>query len=135
MKGCVPATITAAASALAAATVLAQAPLPDQRPESPPGGERRGAEERGVAAPNAALDMAAMVDVQQRLRAAGFDPGNTNGLFDQKTSDAVRQFQRAKGLPVTGQIDSATRAALLGRPVPSDADRARNGSQTAPPPR
>ncbi len=49
--------------------------------------------------------------IQKRLSSAGFSSGD-NGLFDQATQDAVRQFQHAKGLKVDGVVGQQTLAAL-----------------------
>ncbi|MEC3860956.1 lytic murein transglycosylase [Mesobacterium sp. TK19101] len=40
--------------------------------------------------------------LQRGLNAAGFDAGDPDGVFGKKTEAAIRAFQRAKGLPVTG---------------------------------
>ncbi|QPA30665.1 S41 family peptidase [Thermaerobacillus caldiproteolyticus] len=45
---------------------------------------------------------------QQMLKGLGFDPGREDGYFSQKTVEAVKQFQKANNLPVTGKIDKAT---------------------------
>jgi hypothetical protein len=50
---------------------------------------------------------------QERLKAAGFDPGAVNGRLGPRTKTALRQYQAAYGLPVTGALDAATRKALL----------------------
>ncbi|GAB7388196.1 L,D-transpeptidase family protein [Bacillaceae bacterium] len=42
--------------------------------------------------------------VQNRLKAAGYYTGPTNGIFDWNTEIAVKQFQKENRLPVTGQI-------------------------------
>jgi hypothetical protein len=49
---------------------------------------------------------------QARLAEQGFDPGPRDGQMGPKTQAALRQFQRAHGLPLTGKLDEATRAAL-----------------------
>jgi peptidoglycan hydrolase-like protein with peptidoglycan-binding domain len=54
-----------------------------------------------------ARDMIQQAQVQ--LKVAGYDPGRADGIFDEKTSAAVRQYQTAKGLPVTGLLDQHTR--------------------------
>lgn len=53
-----------------------------------------------------------IVQAQTLLRAAGFDP-REEGVFTARTEAAIRQFQAAKDLPVTGLLDDRTRAALL----------------------
>lgn len=49
--------------------------------------------------------------LQESLAAAGFSSG-ANGIFDEPTQEAVRRFQRAKGLMVDGVVGPQTRAAL-----------------------
>jgi peptidoglycan hydrolase-like protein with peptidoglycan-binding domain len=50
---------------------------------------------------------------ESHLRAAGFDPGPIDGLFDAKTEAATFAYQQKHGLPRTGVLDRATRTALL----------------------
>jgi peptidoglycan hydrolase-like protein with peptidoglycan-binding domain len=59
-----------------------------------------------------AIDTPTLIQVQQMLRAAGFDPGTTSGVMDQRTQEAILRYQRAKGLRPTGRLDAQTRAAL-----------------------
>jgi membrane-bound lytic murein transglycosylase B len=41
--------------------------------------------------------------LQERLNAAGFDAGTPDGVFGRtRTEAAIRAFQQARGLPVTG---------------------------------
>ncbi|TVR27798.1 MAG: hypothetical protein EA389_01980 [Ilumatobacter sp.] len=59
----------------------------------------------------------AVATVQQALLDAGLRfAGGADGIFGMATSNALRQFQHSKGLPVTGEIDAAT-AAALGAPT------------------
>jgi peptidoglycan hydrolase-like protein with peptidoglycan-binding domain len=46
---------------------------------------------------------------QTMLKIAGFDSGRIDGVFDAKTADAVRQYQAANGIPVSGLLDEPTR--------------------------
>jgi len=46
------------------------------------------------------------------LRELGYDPGSIDGRMGRKTHEALRQFQRDRDLPETGQVDTATKAAL-----------------------
>ena len=56
---------------------------------------------------------------QVLLDRAGFSPGVIDGLKGISFDHAVRGFQESRGLPVTGQLDNATRAALLRDRAPS----------------
>lgn len=52
--------------------------------------------------------------IQQLLMKAGITVnGGADGIFGLATQRAVRTFQQAKGLAVTGQVDAATDAALV----------------------
>ncbi|MEY3870199.1 MAG: hypothetical protein RLZZ338_4093 [Cyanobacteriota bacterium] len=60
----------------------------------------------------------AQVDVIQRhLQINGFDPGKLDGSYGSQTAAAVKQFQRAKGLEVTGVVNEATWKALTNEPL------------------
>jgi peptidoglycan hydrolase-like protein with peptidoglycan-binding domain len=55
----------------------------------------------------------AVAQVQQALKDAGLRfAGGVDGIFGMATSNALSQFQHSKGLPVTGEVDAATAAAL-----------------------
>jgi peptidoglycan hydrolase-like protein with peptidoglycan-binding domain len=45
---------------------------------------------------------------QQALRDKGYDPGPIDGVWGPKTAKAVRDYQKAEGLTVTGRMDTAT---------------------------
>jgi peptidoglycan hydrolase-like protein with peptidoglycan-binding domain len=65
----------------------------------------------------AALDQLLAQDMiqlaQMHLKIAGFNPGRNDGVFDTQTADAVRKYQAAKGIPVSGLLDEQTRRVLL----------------------
>ena len=54
-----------------------------------------------------------MQQVQARLKAAGFDPGTPDGTLGPKTRDALRRYQRTRGLPATGELDDKSPGGTL----------------------
>ena len=46
--------------------------------------------------------------VQEKLRANGFDPGPVDGTFNSKTQAALAQFQLSRAMPASGALDEAT---------------------------
>jgi peptidoglycan hydrolase-like protein with peptidoglycan-binding domain len=54
----------------------------------------------------------AVKNVQNLLKEQKFYIGTVNGVFDQKTEQAVRKFQKSKGLKVDGIIGPKTLATL-----------------------
>jgi peptidoglycan hydrolase-like protein with peptidoglycan-binding domain len=58
---------------------------------------------------------AAVKRIQQLLMNAGIHvAGGADGIFGLATQRAVREFQQARGLPVTGKVDASTETALAG---------------------
>lgn len=49
---------------------------------------------------------------QIALERVGFSPGVIDGGIGRKTDVATREFQRVRGLPITGKLNAATAAAL-----------------------
>jgi len=47
--------------------------------------------------------------IQKVLEAQGYDPGLLDGQWGQSTRNAVEQFQRDSGLPITGIPDQSTK--------------------------
>ncbi|HZV00496.1 MAG TPA: GH25 family lysozyme [Planctomycetota bacterium] len=63
-----------------------------------------------------------VIELQDDLKTAGFDPGPVDGKFGPKTERAVRSFQASAGLAVDGIVGKKTVAALEAKnppPAPS----------------
>lgn len=59
--------------------------------------------------------------IQQQLADKGFDPGPIDGVPGRRTLAAVKSFQKAVGLPATGQADAETLGKLFtGSPAQPD---------------
>ena len=50
--------------------------------------------------------------VQETLRDKGYDPGPIDGVMGSQTRTAIRQYQTAENLPVTGHLDGETAGKL-----------------------
>jgi len=73
---------------------------------------RAGADKASLSQPATAPQRQRIRQVQERLQAAGFSPGPVDGALGSRTRDALRRYQRAKGLRSTGEPDKATLKAL-----------------------
>lgn len=49
-----------------------------------------------------------IMKMQTALRNAGFEPGIIDGKMGPRTRDALREFQKAHGLPADGRLDRQT---------------------------
>ncbi len=74
---------------------------------------------------------ASVRQLQERLRAAGFDPGGADGVYGARTRRAVSQFQRAQGLDVDGKVGVNTTRALQRRRNTDAFEPARPASRTS----
>jgi peptidoglycan hydrolase-like protein with peptidoglycan-binding domain len=59
------------------------------------------------------MDRGDTKNAQQALQAKGYNPGPIDGIHGPRTSAALRDYQKAEGLNVTGQMDGDTRAKLM----------------------
>lgn len=50
---------------------------------------------------------------QENLIQLGFDPGPPDGVFTERTQEALRNYQERYGMVVSGQLDEETRRQLL----------------------
>jgi peptidoglycan hydrolase-like protein with peptidoglycan-binding domain len=62
--------------------------------------------------------------VQVALTDQGFDPQGIDGSYWTHTETAVKAFQQARSLEVTGKVDVSTWTELLGIPIPTTQERA-----------
>ena len=102
---------TAAVAALVAGAALAQSNAPE-RPKQVNGSwvapGTPGSPIRGD-----------LFHAQVLLDVAGFSPGAIDGRAGSSQTEAIRGFQQANGLNVSGKLDAATKAALLKNNRPS----------------
>ena len=54
----------------------------------------------------------AIVRLQVELKKAGFNPGSADGHFGSNTQNALKEFQKARGLDVSGIADAKTWAEI-----------------------
>jgi len=66
-------------------------------------------------APVTDADRAAIVGVQDRLRAVGYQPGPSTGTWTHDTNYAIAFLQRDEGLPATGVLDGTTAQRLAAK--------------------
>jgi len=66
-------------------------------------------------------------DLQQRLDTKGFSPGPIDGVMGPRTKNAIREFQQANNLPVTGKPTMETMD-HLGLLTQDEVDRMNNTS-------
>lgn len=61
--------------------------------------------------------------IQTALTSAGFDTNGVDGVFGGGTNSAVKGFQTANSLTVSGAIDDTTWQQLMNRPAPTASER------------
>jgi peptidoglycan hydrolase-like protein with peptidoglycan-binding domain len=71
---------------------------------------------------------------QERLKAAGFNPGPIDGVLGPQTRAALRRYQASQGLPATGALDEATRPVLALSERPPEGGEAKPGPWLKAPP-
>jgi N-acetylmuramoyl-L-alanine amidase len=67
---------------------------------------------RALVPPRAGVEPVDVLDVQERLAALGFWPGEVDGQMGPRTKSAIRDFQDQNRLPITGELDQRTREVL-----------------------
>jgi peptidoglycan hydrolase-like protein with peptidoglycan-binding domain len=76
----------------------------------------------------------AIESVQQKLTEQGFYYGEINGKKDADTTAAIRRYQIRNGLPITGEIDAATKRSLGLTSKPASMPEPRSTSTPGPTP-
>ena len=79
------------------------------------------------------MDRGDTKNAQQALQAKGYNPGPIDGVHGPRTSAALREYQKAEGLKVTGQMDADTRAKLMASSGAGSAPAASPSTTTATP--
>ena len=81
--------------------------------ESNPENKKLKTREKGTEHSKAKIaDKKTIVFVQTQLIRAGYNPGPADGIFGRKTEMAIRQFQKDRGIEVTGNINKETLSLL-----------------------
>ena len=76
------------------------------------GSSSMGSSSHGMTHKHAGHASSLVREVQQALKDKGNDPGAIDGKLGPKTKAAIRDFQKANDLKVTGRIESETRSKL-----------------------
>jgi peptidoglycan hydrolase-like protein with peptidoglycan-binding domain len=92
---------------------------------------RRLQEQRG----QQAMNQEQVRQAQERLKEAGFDPGPIDGVFGERTKEALREYQKAHALPQTGRLDESTRQRLMAQQMRQPPTGAMPGGRSADEPR
>ena len=69
---------------------------------------------------------------QQALQAKGYNPGPIDGIYGPRTSAALRDYQKAEGLKVTGEMDADTRTKLMASGAATTSPSASTTTTTTP---
>ncbi len=79
------------------------------------------------------LDRATILAVQRALDKQGLQVGPADGVWGEQTVSAIGNFQRARGMPASGQLDAHTLAALGLLPGGSERPAARRSGEALGP--
>jgi hypothetical protein len=120
----------------AAHVIASMLPLPD---EPPPPAAREFVDARIAAATEppepppapAQLPAGGVREVQGRLRAIGYNPGPVDGSVGPLTVNAAKQYQRTRGMMVTGAVDHDLLGRLRQERLPPPPRRAAYATATA----
>ena len=78
-------------------------------------GDHQGAGETQKIQRGMDLSLEEIKQIQQALKEKGHEPGSAKGVMNAETREAIREFQKANKLSVTGTVDEET-AQKLGAP-------------------
>jgi len=76
------------------------------------GGQSKGIQRGSQIERSQQFSEAEIREVQEKLGEQGYDTGTPDGKLGPSTQQALRDFQKEKGLPQTGQPDEQTKVAL-----------------------
>ncbi|HSF34394.1 MAG TPA: peptidoglycan-binding domain-containing protein [Candidatus Tectomicrobia bacterium] len=62
-------------------------------------------------------------EAQKELKDIGYYKGSIDGQMGAQTQQAIREYQKSRGLPETGQLDEPTRELLLAQKMPQSPGR------------
>ena len=99
-------------SAAAPTANASNSPLPRQQEQFPQAIPQIHQSGGDIGVGPTAFDLEDVREAQMALKNRGYDPGEMNGMVSSQTQDAIRRFQMANGLPITGRLDQQTQAAL-----------------------
>jgi len=92
-------------------------------------GDHQGAGETQKTQRGMDLSLEEVKQIQQALKEKGHEPGSAKGVMNAETREAIREFQKANNLSVTGTVDEET-AQKLGVSVSGSAGT--GASEVAP---
>ena len=86
------------------------------KPDCPPGTRARTSTGTNAQAAEKILGLSGKVRrlIQERLAAAGFNPGIADGIFGSRTRDAIRGWQESQNEPATGFLTASQADSLAG---------------------
>jgi peptidoglycan hydrolase-like protein with peptidoglycan-binding domain len=132
-EGIVVAVVLAGTLAIGSGWAFAQ----DSSESNQPGENPAGATEPGGPSPgqsgkdqgDSGLNLSSdeIKQIQNALKEKGHNPGSATGVMNEETREAIREFQKANNLSVTGTLDQET-AQMLGVSVSGSAGTGKKGA-------
>jgi len=98
--------------AIGAGSALSQSAPESNRPggnlPSTSQGDHQGFGEKEKTQRGMDLSLEEVKQIQQALKEKGHEPGSAKGVMNAETREAIREFQKANNLSVTGTVDEDT---------------------------